>query len=126
MIVKINVTVARHSKKKIACSYSHAMSPNLKKPPVVTVRNIICTLSQYPFASSLDKLIEEHAKVCQDKPTDIESEKLCCMSSAEFKSYLRFISMPQSRIINLSRNLICQKKLAIRYVKSSYSREATV
>jgi hypothetical protein len=46
--------------------------------------------SQNPFTTSLDELVKHQTHIIQCKATNVESKELGCISSAQFKSYVRF------------------------------------
>ena len=62
---------------------------------------------QYPFGPPFDEFVEHDADIIDDESTDVESEKLGCVLNAELKPKVRLRRMLQSRIFDLSSNVIC-------------------
>jgi hypothetical protein len=60
-----------------------------------------------PLTPSFDKLVQKHPNVCQYKATDVETEELGGMAGAEFQTDLGFVCVPETRVLNLTCDLIC-------------------
>lgn len=88
-------------------SFTTASSIHANLVSVLPRRPRLKHLNHHPLTPPLHKLIHQQSHIRQHKPHDIEPEKLCRMSCAQFQADLCLICVPQAGVFDLACYLIC-------------------
>lgn len=63
-------------------------------------------LNEDPFTPSLNEFVQKHADISEDESADVEAEEFCRMAGTKLKTDLRFVRMSETRVVDLTRDLI--------------------
>lgn len=89
-------------------SLSMALKSRTSSIVPITLTSSQCEpcLGHDPFAAALDELVEHQRNVCVDEAADVKAEELSSMARAQLETDQGGRRSPQSRVLNLSCNLI--------------------